>query len=152
MGLGGRLVLAQFLVAGAMIGVAVFGARETRRIQRRMDALYRHGFLPLNRLTALADALAIDFVDGVHKVADQAVGMPEGAARLVTIEGPGIAPTELPYIFDPYRQHADPSKTDAGGVGLGLAIVQRLVAEHGGRVRAHSQIGVGSEFRVLLPT
>ena len=63
--------------------------------------------------------------------------------------GPGIPPESLPYVFDPYRQR-DETKA-RGGVGLGLAIVQRLTAAHGGRVRVFSRVGVGSDFRVFLP-
>lgn len=63
--------------------------------------------------------------------------------------GPGIPAEDLPYIFDPYRQRDDAK--NQGGVGLGLSIVQRLTAAHGGRVRVLSRVGVGSEFRVLLP-
>jgi len=70
------------------------------------------------------------------------------AVVTVTDSGPGIAPEELPYIFDPYRQA--PTARDRGGFGLGLSVVQRVIAEHGGRVQVRSQLGVGTEFRVLL--
>lgn len=63
--------------------------------------------------------------------------------------GTGIAPEELPFVFDAYRQGKLGQKH--GGVGLGLAIVARIVASHGGRVRVLSQLGVGTEFHVLLP-
>jgi len=67
----------------------------------------------------------------------------------VTDTGQGIVPEQLPYIFDPYRQT---SKHDAGlGFGLGLAIVQRLMAAHRGRVTVRSQIGVGTRFTLLFP-
>lgn len=63
--------------------------------------------------------------------------------------GRGIPPEHLPYIFDPFRQT---QRSDAGGgVGLGLAIVQRLVAAHRGQIRAQSQQGFGSSFCILLP-
>lgn len=63
--------------------------------------------------------------------------------------GPGIAPEELPYIFDAYR-HA--RRHSAGeGVGMGLAIVQNIVAAHKGRVLAQSQLHLGSSFTILLP-
>jgi len=63
--------------------------------------------------------------------------------------GRGIPPEQLPFIFDPFRQ-AEPE--DAGrGFGLGLAIVQRLVAAHQGQIRAQSQPGFGTSFTVLLP-
>lgn len=67
----------------------------------------------------------------------------------VTDTGQGIAPELLPYIFDPYRQI---SKRDANlGFGLGLAIVQRLMAAHCGRVTVKSRIGVGTSFNLLFP-
>ncbi|WP_243383976.1 hybrid sensor histidine kinase/response regulator [Geothrix alkalitolerans] len=70
--------------------------------------------------------------------------------RLSVIDtGRGIPAGDLPYIFDPFRQseRSDASK----GVGLGLAIVQRLVAAHKGQIRAQSQVGFGSSFSILLP-
>jgi len=63
--------------------------------------------------------------------------------------GPGIPPEELPFVFDAYRQV--PGTEGTGGVGLGLAIAARIVAQHGGRIHVHSQLGVGTEMRVLLP-
>jgi two-component system, sensor histidine kinase and response regulator len=67
----------------------------------------------------------------------------------VTDTGQGIAPELLPYIFDPYRQT---SKQDANlGFGLGLAIVQRLMAAHHGRVSVSSQPGVGTCFSLFFP-
>lgn len=63
--------------------------------------------------------------------------------------GRGIPAELLPFIFDPFRQA---ERTDAQqGFGLGLAIVQRLVAAHQGQIRAHSQPGFGSSFTVQLP-
>ena len=67
----------------------------------------------------------------------------------VTDTGPGIPAAERPYVFDPYRQGH--SARDRGGFGLGLSIVQHMVAEHNGRVDVHSQVGVGTEFHVFLP-
>jgi two-component system sensor histidine kinase/response regulator len=67
----------------------------------------------------------------------------------VTDTGQGIPPEQLPYIFDPYRQT---SQRDADlGFGLGLAIVQRLMAVHSGRVTVQSRVGVGTSFTLLFP-
>lgn len=63
--------------------------------------------------------------------------------------GPGIASDDLPFVFETYRQGKPRERGD--GVGLGLAIVARIVASHGGRVRVFSQLNVGTEFHVLLP-
>jgi PAS domain S-box-containing protein len=64
--------------------------------------------------------------------------------------GEGIAPEFLPYVFEPFRQGR--SATMRSGMGLGLAIVRRLVDLHGGRIAASSPgAGQGSEFTVTLP-
>lgn len=70
----------------------------------------------------------------------------------ITDTGPGIAPEEIPYVFDPYQQSKSLRETgESIGVGLGLAIVKQIVAAHGGNVSVRSQLGVGSSFSVVLP-
>jgi len=70
--------------------------------------------------------------------------------RIAVIDtGRGIPAEQLPFIFDPFRQ-SEPDDAHRG-FGLGLAIVQRLVAAHHGQIRAQSQLGFGSNFTVLLP-
>ena len=64
--------------------------------------------------------------------------------------GDGIDPSFLPHVFEPFRQGA--SATMRSGLGLGLAIVRRLVDLHGGRITAESGgPGRGSTFTVSLP-
>jgi signal transduction histidine kinase len=67
----------------------------------------------------------------------------------VSDQGPGIPPEERARVFEPfYRVPGSPS----GGAGLGLAIVQRIVAFHGGRVGAEAgPDGHGTTMRVVLP-
>jgi len=62
--------------------------------------------------------------------------------------GKGITPDAIPYLFDRYSQVR---RDDRRGNGLGLYFC-RLVAEaHGGSIRVHSQLGVGTTFTVTLP-
>ena len=64
--------------------------------------------------------------------------------------GEGIEARLLPHIFEPFRQGA--STTMRTGMGLGLAIVQRLVDLHGGSITVTSEgTGQGAEFTVSLP-
>jgi len=65
--------------------------------------------------------------------------------------GIGIAPEQLPRIFERfYRVDAGRSR-EQGGTGLGLAIVRHLAEAHGGRVEAASTVGKGTTVSVLFP-
>jgi signal transduction histidine kinase len=59
--------------------------------------------------------------------------------------GSGIDPKNLENIFNPFFT------TKPEGMGFGLAIVSKIVTEHGGRIAVESTRGEGSVFRVLLP-
>jgi signal transduction histidine kinase len=59
--------------------------------------------------------------------------------------GTGIAPEDLPRIFDPFFT----SKTR--GSGLGLTTVNRIVSDHGGEVKVSSTPGKGTEVHLFLP-
>ncbi len=69
----------------------------------------------------------------------------------VTDSGPGIAPEELPYVFERFWR-GDRSRSRAtGGTGLGLAIAKHFVEAHGGRIWAKSTPGKGATFTFSLP-
>jgi two-component system sensor histidine kinase HydH len=70
----------------------------------------------------------------------------EGTAEVAVIDrGAGIDPQHRGSIFNPFFT------TKPQGVGLGLAIVAKIVDEHGGKITVESDPGKGSVFRVLLP-
>jgi PAS domain S-box-containing protein len=90
---------------------------------------------------------------------------PAGGAIALTLEpgddevrisvvdtGIGIAEADLNRIFDKFVQVEHSLQRKAGGTGLGLPIVQRIVEDvHGGRLLVESRPGVGSRFTVVLP-
>jgi signal transduction histidine kinase len=66
--------------------------------------------------------------------------------------GVGIAPDLLPHVFDVFVQGSITIDRSQGGLGIGLALVRRLVELHGGSVSAHSDgAGLGSVFAIRLP-
>jgi PAS domain S-box-containing protein len=81
----------------------------------------------------------------LYKVAD------EYWACDVIDTGPGIAPDDQRYIFEPFRQVDKTVTRSHGGIGLGLSIVKRLIDLMGGRIFLKSVIGQGSTFTVVLP-
>ncbi|MFN5881679.1 MAG: ATP-binding protein [Burkholderiales bacterium] len=71
---------------------------------------------------------------------------------LISDPGVGLRPDELEQIFEIYRQIEQSAHHSQGGLGIGLALVRRLVMLHGGTVSAHSDgPEQGSCFKVLLP-
>lgn len=61
-------------------------------------------------------------------------------------DGVGIAPADLPFIFERFYRRSE------GGLGIGLAIVKELVEAHGGRTEVRSELGQGSVFTAHFPS
>lgn len=69
----------------------------------------------------------------------------------VADDGPGIPPADRTRVFDRFVRLDEGRARDAGGVGLGLAIVAEVLAAHGGSVEARAAHGGGALMRVRLP-
>jgi signal transduction histidine kinase len=65
--------------------------------------------------------------------------------------GIGVAPEDVPHLFDRFYRVDKARSRDAGGTGLGLAIAKSVVDAHGGRITVDSKAGQGSIFTVWLP-
>jgi len=70
----------------------------------------------------------------------------------VADSGEGIAPEDLPWIFDRFYRGEKSRSRATGGAGLGLAIARGIVEAHGGRIWAESAQGRGARIRFTLPT
>jgi len=75
-------------------------------------------------------------------------GQPTARRVRVSVQdsGSGIAPADLPHIFDRFYKSAD-----SRGSGLGLAIAKSLVAAHGGEIGAESEPGKGTTITFTIP-
>ncbi|GAA2616647.1 sensor histidine kinase [Paractinoplanes durhamensis] len=69
----------------------------------------------------------------------------------VTDEGPGIAPDDLPLVFERFWRAEKSRNRQTGGSGLGLAITRKLAEAHGGAVTVQSPPGAGATFTLRLP-
>jgi signal transduction histidine kinase len=69
----------------------------------------------------------------------------------VTDTGIGIPKDKIQQIFEPFHQLDSSSTRKYGGVGLGLALVSKIIKAHGSVIRVSSEIGKGSQFIFLLP-
>ena len=65
--------------------------------------------------------------------------------------GIGIAPEQLPLVFNRFWRADKVRSPREGGMGLGLAIAQAIAQRHGGKISVSSQVNVGSCFQVRLP-
>jgi two-component system NtrC family sensor kinase len=71
----------------------------------------------------------------------------DGVRVEITDDGEGIAAAHVPRLFDPFFTTRPPG----AGTGLGLAVVHRVVSDHGGEVTVTSSRGAGARFRITLP-
>src|SRR4051794_16671695 len=76
---------------------------------------------------------------------------PGAVALSVEDRGCGIPAADLPRIFEPFYRAESARRLGHPGVGLGLAVAQRIAATHGGTIAAESGLGRGSRFVVRLP-
>ena len=95
---------------------------------------------------------AVKFTPSGGRITVQLERVGTTAQVSISDTGKGIDPDFLPHVFDHFRQEDTSITRKFGGLGLGLAIVRRLVELHGGTIRAHSPgEGQGATFAFKLP-
>jgi len=65
--------------------------------------------------------------------------------------GIGIAPVDIPRIFEKFYRGGQKEAKKRQGTGIGLAIVKSIAERHKGRVWVESQLGKGSAFHLAIP-
>ncbi len=105
--------------------------------------------LALERVFANLLHNALKFTPATGRVTISSTHQGGQVIAAVADTGPGIAPAELPGLFEKYRRATCSLAHE--GTGLGLFIVKSLVEAHGGHVTVQSVPGQGACFRVVLP-
>ena len=109
----------------------------------------------LEDLVANLVANAIKYSDPGGSVTVTGARVVEGGAAYVELRvsdrGIGIAEDDLAHLFEDFYRSERREVHSRPGTGLGLAVVDRVVHRHGGRIEVESELGLGTTFRVLLP-
>jgi two-component system sensor histidine kinase CpxA len=87
----------------------------------------------------------------VSLLRDEKPGRGQDAVLRVSDSGPGVPPDALEKLFEPFYRLDDARGRQTGGVGLGLAITERAVRFHGGKVAAFNRDGGGLMVELRLP-
>lgn len=72
-----------------------------------------------------------------------------GIEITITDKGPGIKPSDLPHVFEPFFRSNETRQVP--GYGIGLSLVKKTIELHKGTVSIHSEAGIGTTVRVYLP-
>ena len=105
----------------------------------------------LRRLLLILVDNAIKYTPAGGSVSIQLAPEENAALIRITDTGIGIAPADLPYVFDRFWRADKVRPRATGGTGLGLAIARWIVNRHGGVIVVSSEVGRGSAFTVTLP-
>jgi PAS domain S-box-containing protein len=101
-------------------------------------------------LNLLSNAFKFTFDGGITV---ELAASADGQAAVLTVAdtGVGVPAHELPRLFDRFHRVQGQQSRSFEGSGIGLALVQELVRQHGGAIRAESEAGRGSRFIVSVP-
>jgi signal transduction histidine kinase len=111
----------------------------------------RHDPVRIGQVVANLVGNAVKFTSRGGRISVAVAPTGDGASIQVSDTGVGIAPEELPRIFERFYRGTRANEARASGSGLGLAIVRSIVEMHGGSVTVESRLGAGSTFTVVLP-
>ena len=141
----------------------VKAAMDSLALRARVHDLTFDLHLPAEPAWVLGDSdklvqVAINLLDNAIKFSPEAgclrvtVETNHGRWRLiVSDQGPGIPPQELPKLFERFYQVDGSSSRPHSGVGLGLVIVRKIVEAHDGKVWLESRPGAGTKAIMELP-
>jgi polar amino acid transport system substrate-binding protein len=127
------------------------GLRLTSEIEDNLPEIINGDAARLHQILVNLVNNAVKFTD--HGTVHVRLFCPHASRWGVEVvdSGRGIPESELPYIFDTFRQVEGSATRAHGGFGLGLSIVKQLVNLMNGEIRVKSKVDRGSTFTVNLP-
>ena len=124
---------------------------DSKGLNLQMNAELPHEFTgdaeALRRAICILLDNALKFTSPPGKIT---VSIAHGAVT-ITDTGCGIAPEDLPRIFERFYRVSKDRSRKTGGTGLGLAIASWIVEQHGGVITVESTLGKGSTFTITFP-
>jgi signal transduction histidine kinase len=129
-------------------------ASKTRRFELRVSGAHPVIDADPDRLSQVLDNLlsnAEKYSTPGTMIRVAVVTSPEQVSVAVTNEGEGIAPEELPSLFQRFHRLERARRGAAKGIGLGLYITHALIEAHGGKIEVESAPGATTTFRFILP-
>jgi signal transduction histidine kinase len=140
-----RLVVCEYEVLAMDEGIAL-----EAEIEADLPPVHLQTSLFVDAVGRLLDN-AIKFSRGKEgSVSLRAQRVDDGAEIAVTDEGVGIPAEEMAHLFDRFHQ-IDREDLEQQGLGIGLALAQRVIEMHQGEITAESEWGEGSTFTIRLP-
>jgi signal transduction histidine kinase len=137
------------------IGEAAAGGIKEKKIELKIESESitvrlnrKHLALILNNL--IENAVKFNDRDPA-KITISAKKTAAGLTLSITDNGRGIPPEDQANIFERFYQIEKNITGNVEGIGLGLALVKRIVSDHGGKIGVKSTIGQGTEFTIELP-
>lgn len=162
-----RITSGRIALSNALIDIAVPVARAIELSRTLIDtkshslhlSLPEHPVMISGDLTRLTQVM-VNLLNNAAKYTPQGgridltVGVENGSVVIRVRDTGGGMPRELlPRVFDLFTQGQRSLDRAEGGLGVGLTLVQKIIALHGGTVTAHSEgVGRGSEFVIRLPS
>jgi len=143
-----------------MVGY-VIGTVESQALKKKIKLTLDYGFaddleiqadltlIQQAMINILDNAIKFSSMDGIIEI--HVDKLDEKVQFSFRDYGPGIAPLDIPRVFDRYFHVEHGASGQARGIGLGLAIVRTIADKHGGKVWVNSQLGRGSTFYFEIP-
>lgn len=136
---------------------SLFANRDGQNITFTVDLLVANALL-IGEVRELQSALsnlvsnAVRYTPIGGDIRVHATAQPDGALSIeVKDTGAGIAPEHLPRLTERFYRVDRSRSRESGGTGLGLAIVKHVMQRHGGVLQISSEVGHGSNFKLIFP-